>query len=175
MKKLFAALLAVMMVVSMATVVSAENTTTLTTTVPDAIYTLNIPADQKIEFGTEEFNLDEPYITGASGFAVGKNILVDFTYTAFTCPDVSTQIPIKITYLNGYGDQYSFSRDAVVFKGKADGGVDGAYPAKEDGTANIVSGTMRNFVINIDDAAWGKALGGQYSATITFNAEIVAG
>ena len=42
MKKLFAMALAVLMVVSMATVASAESTT-LVTNVPAANYTLNIP------------------------------------------------------------------------------------------------------------------------------------
>ena len=48
MKKIFAILLAVTMLTSMATVVSAAETTPLTTTVPTATYTLNIPAHQEI-------------------------------------------------------------------------------------------------------------------------------
>ena len=52
MKKLFAILLVAALLIPMATVAFAANTTTLTTTVPAATYTLNIPADQKIEFGT---------------------------------------------------------------------------------------------------------------------------
>lgn len=43
MKKFIALVLAMTMVFSMAVVVSAESTTTLTTTVPAATYTLNIP------------------------------------------------------------------------------------------------------------------------------------
>ena len=58
MKKFFAIALAVAMFASMATVASAaENTTTLTTTVPAATYTLNIPANQEIPFGATQTNI----------------------------------------------------------------------------------------------------------------------
>ena len=55
MKKVISFVLAVMLLASMVPTVFAANatanTTTLTTTVPDAEYTLNIPADQEIKFG----------------------------------------------------------------------------------------------------------------------------
>ena len=44
MKKLIAIVLAALTVLSFSTVAFAADTTTLTTTVPDATYTLNIPA-----------------------------------------------------------------------------------------------------------------------------------
>ena len=84
MKKFFAILLAVTMLASMATVASAaENTTTLTTTVPAATYTLNIPANQEIEFGATSTNLGAVSVTESSSFAKGKNLNVTLTYDAF--------------------------------------------------------------------------------------------
>ncbi len=95
MKKLFAALLAVMMVVSMATVASAE-TTTLTTTVPDASYTLNVPKEVPITYGAESSAIGNFTITESAGFAEGKNLNVTFTYDAFASEEVSTKIPYTI-------------------------------------------------------------------------------
>ena len=54
MRKFLSLVLTILMVFSMAVVASAENTTTLTTTVPSATYTLNIPANQEIEFGATQ-------------------------------------------------------------------------------------------------------------------------
>ena len=51
MKKLTTLVLALALAASLAVPAFAANTTTLTTTVPAATYTLNIPADQEIPFG----------------------------------------------------------------------------------------------------------------------------
>ena len=74
MKKLLAVVLAMLTVFSFGTVAFAANTTTLTTTVPDAEYTLNIPADQEIPFGATSTDIGNVTVTNASGFAVGKNL-----------------------------------------------------------------------------------------------------
>ena len=93
MKKLFAIALAVAMLASMATVVSAvENTTTLTTEVPAATYTLNIPADQEVPYGTTRMKIGEVTITDSSNFAVGKNVSVTITYDEFTSTGVMDDI-----------------------------------------------------------------------------------
>ena len=105
MKKIFAILLAVTMLASMATVVSAaESTTTLTATVPSATYIMNIPADQEIPFGTTHSSIGNIKITDAKGFAVGKNLEVTITYGAFTSNDVTTQIPYTLSL---YAEKYS--------------------------------------------------------------------
>jgi len=176
MKKLFAILLAVTLVASMATVVSATSTTTLTTTVPAASYTLNIPADQKINYGATETEIGKLTVTGAEGFAQGKNLAVTVTYDAFKCDDTSTTIPIDITSLyTGYASAPALDKQAIasgtslVFAGDIDGGVD---------VPEIVKGDYHYFldclILNVDSADWGKALAGDYTATITFTAEVVA-
>lgn len=169
MKKLFAILLAVTMLASMATVVSAaENTTTLTTTVPSATYTLNIPADQEIEFGALYTNIGEIEVTDAEGFAEGKDLKVTITYTDFASDSVATKIPFTLhvsdktqfTQLTVFDDVESGS--AITFRGQA------------DGTTTKWCDSLRNKTwIRIDSADWGKALAGEYTATITFTAEVV--
>jgi len=83
MKKFIALVLAMTMVFSMAVVASAESTTTLTTTVPAATYTLNIPADAVVPFGQQYTTLGNITVTDGSGFASGKNVEVTVTYDAF--------------------------------------------------------------------------------------------
>ena len=100
MKKFFAIALAVAMFASMATVASAaENTTTLTTNVPAATYTLNIPADQEIPFGATLTDIGSITVTNGTGFAKGKNLAVMPTFDAFICEDASTTIPFSISLM----------------------------------------------------------------------------
>ena len=80
MKKFIAIALAVLTVLSFSTVAFAADTTTLTTTVPDATYTLNIPADQEIAFGTIDTDIGSMTVTNSSGFAEGKNLQVSLTF-----------------------------------------------------------------------------------------------
>ena len=107
MRKFLAVLLAAMMVLSMATIASAE-TTTLTTTVPDATYTLNVPANQEIAFGAESTDIGTVTITDSSNFAKGKNISVTVTYGDFTCADTTTTIPMALI---GYGPESVYGAD----------------------------------------------------------------
>lgn len=173
MKKLFAILLAVTLIASMATVVSAADTTTLTTTVPAANYTLNIPANQEITYGETSTDIGTITVSNATGFAAGKNLKVTVTYDAFTSEGVSTTIPFVLTASGVAPSQgnktstYDYaSGSAFVFKGNAAGGVN--TPTFE-GAYNLTS-----LLITVDSADWGKALAGDYTATITFNTEVVA-
>lgn len=184
MKKLIAIVIAVLTVFSFTTVAFAENTTTLTTTVPDAEYTLNIPADQTVTFGTEKITIPVPTVSNTSGFAEGKNLQVDFTYTNFTCPDTTTIIPIEdivySTSSSDISDLSSFTRHTLIYKGSSQGKLENnaCTIAHVSGTANdyiISSYTLRTLVAKVDSEDWGKALAGEYTATITFTAEVVSG
>lgn len=175
MKKIFAILLAVTMLASMATVVSAAETTTLTTTVPAATYTLNIPADQEISFGATITDIGELSISNSAGFAEGKNLQITLSYSDFACANVSTKIPFKVfaapkahiddeiaeIYLVETGNP-------VVFKGQSNGTVRTYASA-------INNNSMSNIAVQVKSENWGKALAGEYTATITFTAEVVAG
>ena len=173
MKKTFAILLAVMLLASMATIASAANTTTLTTTVPAAKYTLNIPADRNISFGATKTSIGELTVTGTSGFAEGKDLKVSITYEPFTCEDVNTSIPISLSAWysadNGsnLGETVSIaSGSALTFKGKSNGSVENCV---------YKSYYLDYLNLEVNSADWGKALAGEYTATITFTAEVVAG
>lgn len=174
MKKLFAILLAVMLFASMATIASAE-TTTLTTTVPAATYTLNVPADQKITYGKNYTEIGTVTITDANGFAPGKNVKVTVSYTDFTCEDVTTTIPFYLsgTYSYTYssaGDKYSTinSGDSMLFKCDTINRLTNAlHPDDADYK-------MTKMEVRISSNDWGKALAGEYTATINFTAEVVA-
>ena len=174
MKKIFAILLAVAMLASMATVASAASTTTLTTTVPAASYTLNIPADQKIDFGATKTNIGELSVTNSSGFAVGKNLNVTITYDAFKCENTTTTIPFVVSVCRSDfpSSGYSVSSgDSIAFLGQGDGSVE-KYVLYKDGAAGY---RAESVIIDMVSTAWGKALAGEYTATITFTAEVVAG
>lgn len=179
MKKLFAILLAVMMVASMATVASAANTTTLTTTVPAATYTLNIPADQEIAFGATRTTIGNVTVTDASSFAVGKNVEVEVTYDAFKSDDVATTIPFKIEPSLNTGIEWNiFSGRKLTFRGEQAGTVTETaqipvnYAGNNEDYVEYVD--IYGLIVVIDSIDWGKALAGEYTATITFTAEVVA-
>jgi hypothetical protein len=187
MKKLIALLLAALTAVSLPQVVFAANTTTLTATVPPAQYTLNIPADQTIAYGTLDAEIGNVTVTDSSGFAEGKNIQVTITYTEFASQDVSTKIPFTMYRRSTYTDSYYNtinsdvainSGDYITFHGDSSGAV--GERSNNDGHewqefGKIVQGKRDAEAIGLkfSSADWGKALSGDYAATITFTAEVV--
>lgn len=171
MKKLLAILLAVVMVISMATVASAANTTTLTTSVPAATYTLNIPADQVIPFGATETDLGMPTVSASAGFAKGKNLQVTVTYEDFKNESVSTTIHCSLRAVPNAGASLSLlSGSALTFYGKDDGSVDEIAGWKENSNFR----TLQRLSLEVSSSNWGKALAGEYTTTIIFSAEVVA-
>ena len=176
MKKLFAILLAVMMLASMATIASAASTTMLTTTVPAASYTLNIPADQPITFNETATDIGVVSISNASGFAVGKSLRVSMTYGDFSCENISTTIPMSLdahfssTLANSTSviTEDIVSGGSLLFVGTENGDV--AVPERKTHQTHVFDG----LIVNITSDDWGKALAGEYTATITFTAEVVA-
>ena len=176
MKKLFAAFLAVMMVVSMATVVSAE-TTTLTTTVPDATYTLNVPKDQEIPFGAESTAIEALSVSDARGFAVGKNLPVTITYDAFKSQGVSTTIPytLRIKQEENTVGRLWKTGETLNFLGNADGTLDEliSFYDADNGQTYDTPIYGEEYYILAESEDWGKALAGEYTSTITFTCEVV--
>lgn len=178
MKKIFAILLAVTMLASMATVASAaENskTTTLTTEVPAATYTLNIPADQAVAFGEESTDIGEIKVTNANGFAKGKNLNVTVSYTNFVSQSVDTEIPLVlyVSRATTSGQILTIEKVAsgsyITFAGRDDGTVS-EYAEVDD---NNHTYDRNHTWVKVNSADWGKALAGTYTATITFTAEVV--
>jgi len=175
MKKFIALVLAMTMVFSMAIVASAASTTTLTTTVPAATYTLNIPADQNVEFGTTKLNLGVVKVTDSENFALGKDLQVTVTYSDFTSSTTNTTIPFS---LQECVSAYNTVRDLasggyITFEGQSDGTVK-QYSQMYCGNVVIDYNDVDQLLLKMDSNDWGKALAGEYSATITFTAEVVA-
>ena len=183
MKKLTTLVLALALAASLAVQAFAANTTTLTTTVPAATYTLNIPADQEIPFGKTSTNIGSISVTDGTGFAEGKNLKVTLTYDAFTSETVATKIPFAMGLRSSYftDDKYLpvivKSGESMVFEGKATGDITEFIEihGKTNGTSTGYQGTANQAVVAISSTDWGKALAGDYSATITFTAEVVSG
>lgn len=174
MKKVIPLALALLMVCSMSVTAFAA-TTTLTTTVPEATYTLNIPANQEIPFGTTETSIGNVTVTESNGFALGKNLEVTVTYDAFTATGITTQIPYTLSL---YGNKASGSNhteelasgDVIIFRGTTGGTVEEKTVIEYANDEYTVGKIM--FAATSED--WGKALAGEYSTTITFTAEVVA-
>ena len=177
-RKVISLLLALVATVMVALPVYAENTTTLTTTVPEAAYTLKIPADQTIEFGATLTEIGNVTVTNSSGFAVGKNLEVTVTYSEFTANSVSTKIPFVLkpyyrttlsassrVYITGFG-----SGSKLTFKGLTSTQVSGQ--ADTSSLQNAFT-DIEGIALSISSKNWGKALAGTYTATITFTAEVV--
>ncbi len=183
MKKLLSLALALLMLASVATVALAS-TTTLTTTVPPATYTLNIPADQEIPFGATETDIGSITVTDAANFAEGKNLRVTLTYDAFSSSAVTTKIPFTVVLKDSTSSPSSPIIDDLekaipsgkfmTFKGKSDGKIEEYSTLR--GKAGYYSYDLKfdDTMVSITSINWGKALAGDYTATITFTAEVVA-
>ncbi len=169
MKKMLAVVLAMLSICTFSITAFAENTITITTTVPDATYTLNIPENQEIPFGATDTDIGNVTVTESAGFAYGKNLKVTVTYDDFKCDSTSTTIPyrfgIKADKAVGFAvDSGSY----ITFAGTADGTVSEKAYLKDDSDMLI-----QGVAIRAKSEDWGKALAGEYSTTITFTAEVV--
>lgn len=173
MKKLASLLLVLALFLSLGTTalaaeITSTQSTKLTTTVPAAQYTLNIPANQTIEFGVERTNIGNVTVTNASGFAEGKNVEVTITSEPFTSETTSTSIPIGLNYTNaGKTVGMSAYGNKITFEGQVGGTV--AQKAHINGETFVVD----HLTVGINSDKWGKALAGDYSATITFTSSVV--
>lgn len=174
-RKMICMALAVIMIVSMTAMVFAEDTMTLTTSVPDATYTLTIPADMEIEFGSTYLEIEIPTVTEASGFAEGKDVKMTITTTPFAAPNVSTEIPFTVFgAFQSPRDQWPHAvwlheNNPLRYCGLASGAVNEKPFLGSDNSEE-----MKTLYIEMYSEDWGKALGGTYTGSITFSTEIVA-
>lgn len=176
MRKVLSLALAFMLVVAAAPAAFAANTTTLTTTVPPATYTLNIPADQAIAFGNYSTEIGNVTVTESSGFASGKNLAVTVTYDAFKSDAVSTTIPFKLSYKgtdNGSTKVTDLpSGDQLLFRHNSGGAVYEKASVLVSGASSYLY-FIDSISLVVNSSAWGKALAGEYTGTITFTAEVL--
>lgn len=183
MKKTIALLLAVMLVVSMAPAAFAANdTTTLTTTVPGATYEFSIPKNTTIKYNALDTSIGYLEVTQSSGFAVGKNLQITMEYGPFTNADGTSTIPYVIkpdvttiedteTHDSHYGDTKP-SGTEFIFKGMNDGQVK-RLASVPNPSANASATYYGDLGVIITQSAWGKALAGEHTSIITFTAAVV--
>lgn len=176
MRKVLSLALAFVLVVAAAPAAFAANTTTLTTTVPPATYTLNIPADQTIDFGATSTDIGNVTVTDSTGFAHGKNLAVTVTYDAFKSDSVSTTIPFNLSQIgsSSSGEQRTnlASGDQLLFRHNSNGAVYERASILVSGASSYLY-FIDNISLAVNSDAWGKALAGEYTGTITFTAEVV--
>ena len=187
MRKTIALILAVCTLLSFAVAASADTvtsgTTTLTTKVPAASYTMKVPANQTIKYGVPVSKIGIVTIENSEGFSAKKNVEVTVGHTEFTSEGVDTTIPYEILTAWGPsgGTIWNFDREAVLrFEGQQDGTV------KSKATSIDISGVTKNppnpdpdnqltqMAISISPGAWANALAGDYTSTITFTSKVVA-
>ena len=170
MKKAMAILLAMLMLIPFATIAFAANTTTLTTTVPGATYTLNIPSDQEIAYGVYSTTIDAPTVTDSSGFATGKNLYITATYSAFSSSTTDTTIPFRLKNSGEDSVATWSSGERLKFLGQTNGTVSTNLTFSDSFSHKDI--TSEKCFIVIDSTDWGKAAPGNYTATITFTTEV---
>lgn len=183
MRKTIALILAVCTLLSFAVAASADTvtsgTTTLTTKVPAASYTMKVPANQTIQYGVETTEIGNVTIENSEGFSVKKNVEVTVGHTEFTSKGVETTIPYEIVtkWDNvGYVMGTKINTEAVLrFEGQQDGTV------KNKATSIDISGVTKDLdyqliqmAVSISSGAWANALAGDYTSTITFTSKVVA-
>ena len=185
MKKAIAILLVVMLVVSMAPAAFAS-TTTLTTNVPDATYKFSIPADTKIEYNALDTGIGYVEVTESAGFATGKNLEISIEYGPFindANPEATIPYTICADYASStsesapatsHSNHYLTSGNSITFKGMNNGKVARlAFISSSYTGSSMIYNYCGDLGVRIDSESWGKALGGDYTSTITFTAKVV--
>ena len=184
MRKTIALILAVCTLLSFAVAASADTvtsgTTTLTTKVPAASYTMKVPANQTIQYGVQVSEIGNVTIENSEGFSANKNVDVTVGHTDFTSEGVNTTIPYEILYVWTSGEKWPFEGAVLRFEGQQDGTV------KSNATSIDVNGVTKNppkpasdnqltqMEIKIASGYWANALAGDYTSTITFTSKVVA-
>lgn len=170
MKKLLILAIALLLVLPLATVASAE-TMTMTFTVPEADYTLVIPRDQEIPFRSQGEVLGSVRVKDASGFTEGKNLLVTVSATPFTSATTDTALTYTLigNQATAGGKKYDLGTNFdIVFEGQSDGSL---------GFSKVMTGSgLQGFdalEIDFNEEDWDSLKPGNYSATVTFSADIV--
>ncbi len=184
MRKTIALILAVCTLLSFAVVASADtvtsSTTTLTTKVPAASYTMKVPANQTIDYRLTTKKIGNVTIEESTGFSELKRIEVAVGTTEFTSEKVNTTIPYSLSFRWSSGRSYGFTYAGVgvvlLFEGQQDGTVKSRATAyREKGSSrNNPEAELEYMEVGITPRSWDKALAGDYTSTITFTSKVVA-
>ena len=175
MKKILALALATITALSCSMVAFASTTssTTLTTTVPAATYTLNIPANMEIAYKAIQTPIGSVSVSDAGNFGLGKNLKVTLTLNPFECDNVETVIPYHMLFeseggLGGIVINPPYN-DSITFKGLQGGGLQEYCQVEVEESYYDLNRTV--VCIELED--WEKALAGNYTSELVFTAEVV--
>ena len=174
MRKTIALILAVCTLLSFTVAASADtftSTTTLTTKVPAASYTMKIPADQTIQYGTELTDIGNVTIENSEGFSAKKNIEVTVDLTELTSETVDTTIPYQIRNVSSSGMTIDFDTEAVL---RFEGQQDGTVKSRATNINESPLDELNRMLVLIKSDDWANALAGDYTSTITFTSKVVA-
>lgn len=166
MKKSLAFLMAAAMMTSMPLAVCATSgQTTLTTVVPEASYTLNVPANFTIEYGATMVEIGDVTITNADGFSPYKGLkLTRKAFDHLRCDDVDTHIEFGIYDNHGDTTMSGSNREhGIQLSGNDEGGL---TPIEG------LVGEKIYFKLS-DESQWAKAKTGTYTTTLEFTTEVV--
>lgn len=157
MKKGISIILAILLVLSLSVSAYADGTLTLTATIPEATWTLLIPADQTIDYLETSIEIGSISVTDVENLKEGQTISVNVSHTDFVCDDNS--FPFTLSTSTSYNEQqYSNlgSTNRIDVAGHDSGHSDvWIYPV--------------TITMNVDEASWLAAPAGDYTATITFS------
>lgn len=171
MKKTMKMLLSVVLIITMVAISSLfafAESTTLTTTVPPATYTLTVPLNAVVEYGTPLTSIDAPKIATSEGFGEGKDLKLTIIREDFKCPDTTTTIPYEYQLFVSADDEELVldESNGIYFRGTSTG--------KLEQFARSGGHKLSTALISVDNTDWPKALAGDYTATITYVTEVVA-
>ncbi len=157
MQKICALLLAITLTLGTTAVALAEGdktgTTTLTATVPEHSYTINIPADMTLEFGNDDYQvIGDVYVSNLVNIAENADRMIGCGVTATDLKKGEKSIPVAYYYKEG--SSWTTLR------------VDGSI-----NTLNFDPSSLKKYTISakIKKSDWGTAEPGAYTATITFD------
>ena len=156
MKKLTALLLVLVLICSLSVTAFAAGeqtgTTTISVTVPEASYTIHIPADMTLEYGNTEIqDIGTIYVSDVENPTGSIKVVVK---SSGDLTNESNSIPV-VYYFNGEQESYSFELPST-------GGAALVYTDKADGSSYY---TTLKVGAKVPD--W-TAEPGTYTATLTF-------
>lgn len=154
-----------------ATPESSDTPTSGTANVPVPSYTLTIPAEQTVPFGAQTYSLALPTVSEATGFSAGQAIALTIDHTAFISDTASTAIPFAVKAVATDSAEHALDEGAVCYRALDDGSA-AATPSLVFSGGDSVE--LSQLALHFAAADWQRALGGEYSADITFTTTIIA-
>ncbi len=173
MKKRIALLLALLMMVSLSATAFAAGvqtgTMTITAEIPEASFTMHIPADMTLEYGnTEKQEVGEVYVTDVTGFAA---VTVQFPYTdLINTSDPTDTIPLVLyEYYESEGQDHSYElrKDGITTSSSLPIVYNTFSPEQ-----SLPEGRYATVMLDALVSDWsGATVGATYQAQVTFQFE----